>query len=378
MSQTFKTSRLPARRGSVMIYSIVAILTLMSMAMLVIDWGRIQSAKSELQSTTDGAARYAAAGLRSTMQNTSGAVANASAVFADNRVDNFAASGNVTPTVELGIWTAASKTFTVTTDTTVANAVRVRSALILGNAAHPLTFVTLLGKTMTINAQSIAMINGQDSTTYVSAKGNPWLAGMPAGTLCTDFRTDPSEQDYAGSGPNIGCSPGMVSLPSLGVSGGAVITFDGVTGGADFTGTAVNNDADGSAALLVNLGSPTFGSTDYFTSPINGMSNCHAPINSMMAVFLDDNVPTSTSAPLPLDFSTPESRDYTSLSPQLKQVFFVGDGRRSNGEIQQIVVPPGAKRLFIANMDGWQYNNNIGGYNLTIHAVHTISTVQMR
>jgi hypothetical protein len=53
----------------------------------------------------------------------------------------------------------------------------------------------------------------------------------------------------------------------------------------------------------------------------------------------------------------------------------VGDGRRDSGEVQQFVVPSGATRLFIANMDGWQYNDNSGGYNITVHAVQQITSV---
>jgi hypothetical protein len=53
-----------------------------------------------------------------------------------------------------------------------------------------------------------------------------------------------------------------------------------------------------------------------------------------------DEIPEEPShAPTrPFDSPTSISRDYTSIAPQLKQVFFVGDGRRSNGKVHQIVV----------------------------------------
>jgi hypothetical protein len=41
------------------------------------------------------------------------------------------------------------------------------------------------------------------------------------------------------------------------------------------------------------------------------------------------------------------SRDYLTLSPVLKQVFFVGDGRTSQGAIQHVINPAGATRLFL-------------------------------
>jgi hypothetical protein len=219
------------------------------------------------------------------------------------------------------------------------------------------------------------MVNTKSGSTTVSAKGNPWLAGMPNGSVSKSFRTSSVEWDYAGTGPNNASSPAMMSMSTIGISPGQTILFDGVTGTTDYGGGTAG-DADGDGTKIVTLGSPSFGSYTYFTSPMNGMSNIKAPINSMMAVFLDDSQPDSTAAPSPLDFSTSTNRDFTSLSPQLKQVFFVGDGRRSTGEAQQFVVPAGATRLFIGNMDGWQWNNNTGGYTATINSTVSVSTVK--
>ena len=46
-----------------------------------------------------------------------------------------------------------------------------------------------------------------------------------------------------------------------------------------------------------------------------------------------------------LDFSTAASRDFSTLSPQLKQVFFIGDGLDSSGSLQTFVVPRGSNLL---------------------------------
>src|SRR5262249_38080913 len=73
--------------------------------------------------------------------------------------------------------------------------------------------------------------------------------------------------------------------------------------------------------------------------------------------------------PPSLDFGTVASRDYVSLSPQLAQAFFIGDGRRStiSGSLcQSIVVPAGAARLFLGTMDGFEWNNNSGSYSVSI------------
>ncbi|MCB1162483.1 hypothetical protein KDL67_07305, partial [bacterium] len=53
--------------------------------------------------------------------------------------------------------------------------------------------------------------------------------------------------------------------------------------------------------------------------------------------------------------------------PALKQTFFIGDGRTGSGEIQQVIVPAGATRLFLANMDSCEFLNNIGELHVVVH-----------
>ncbi|MGC4031105.1 MAG: pilus assembly protein TadG-related protein [Tepidisphaeraceae bacterium] len=361
-----------------MIYAVLSLVALIAIASLCVDFGIVQTSKRELQDATDAAARYAAAGVRSEMQGTSGATANATASFLDNSVNGGAVTFNPATDLQTGVWSTSTRSFTPATVDNGANAVRLNTQMTLGTSAHPLPFLQFFNRSVTVHAVSIAMIRGQDTSTDVSAKGNPWLAGMPNGTVSQNFRSDSSEWDTAGSGPNVASSPASIALSTLNVNAGQTINVDGVTGATDFGGGTTGN-ADGNAGLMVTLGSPQFNDSTYLNSPTNGMSNAYIPINAMVGVFLDDNAPNSTPAPTPpLDFSSAASRDYISVSPKLKQVFFIGDGRRSNGEIQQIVVPTGATRFFIANMDGWQYNNNTGGFNLTIHANHQIISVQFR
>ena len=66
----------------------------------------------------------------------------------------------------------------------------------------------------------------------------------------------------------------------------------------------------------------------------------NAPINALVGVFLDDNAPNTTATPSQnLDFSTDESRNFTTLKPQLKQLFFIGDGLTDSGVPQNFVAP---------------------------------------
>jgi hypothetical protein len=84
-------------------------------------------------------------------------------------------------------------------------------------------------------------------------------------------------------------------------------------------------------------------------------------------VFLSDSAPNGgSSAPATLDFTTASSRDFSTLSPKLKQPFFIGDGLRNNGDHQTFVVPSGATRLYVGSMDGQQWSDNAGGFSVTV------------
>ena len=86
--------------------------------------------------------------------------------------------------------------------------------------------------------------------------------------------------------------------------------------------------------------------------------------------------PTQQRPPSGLDFSTDASRDFTTLQPQIKQLFFIGDGQRSDGTPQQFVAPPGATRLFLATWDFYEWNNNYGQRTVKVSRPGQIITVE--
>jgi hypothetical protein len=207
----------------------------------------------------------------------------------------------------------------------------------------------------------------------IPATSNPFLAGQPKNVSASNGNPHNDPDWTAGStignlgGVHVEASP--LSVPSnVAITPGSSMTFDGINGGAtnDFTDPA-RYTADG------NMGETNASNTD---GDEHGIANMHAPINSLVAVFLDSTVPGSSSAPTDLDFSTAAARDYTTLEPKLDQIFFVGDGRTSTGEVQHVVVPAGAKRLFIATWDDYEWNNNIGSFTVTVHSPGTVSTVK--
>ena len=74
----------------------------------------------------------------------------------------------------------------------------------------------------------------------------------------------------------------------------------------------------------------------------------------LVGVFLDDSEPIAGSEPARLTFSNPE--DFTSLSPLLRQTFFIGDGRTdAGGVVQSFVAPAGATRIYFGFVDAFIY-----------------------
>jgi hypothetical protein len=91
-----------------------------------------------------------------------------------------------------------------------------------------------------------------------------------------------------------------------------------------------------------------------------GKSDITAPLNAMVALFLSDEDPTRQVAPEATVYSTANQRNFTSTSPKLGQIFYIGDGKTADNKYQKVIIPRGAKRLFLGIMDTFEWNNNSG------------------
>jgi hypothetical protein len=159
-----------------------------------------------------------------------------------------------------------------------------------------------------------------------------------------------------------------------------------------FTFAAGNNlvftlvSASGSITLTSGVGPyGADGTTSFLPSnihPYNSLSGIQSDASGfLVGVFLDANTP-SGSAPATLNFgSSGLGRDFITLSPQLQQTFFIGDGKTSSGSLQQFVVPAGATRLFFgfADANGYdgppgQYQDNSGSLSITFQMIPEPST----
>jgi len=176
----------------------------------------------------------------------------------------------------------------------------------------------------------------------VAGTSDLWLAGMPDGSTASTTDAAPAQ------------SPVLVT--GLDLASVSLLTFDPVSG-------LVSN---GPCCLLIG---PDGGDMYWHVAAAqNGIANLRAPINALIGVFLDDNQPDGSSAPAALDFSVIGGLSFLSLAPDLKQPFFIGDGLTGTGGglVQTFAVPTGATRLYLGTMDGYEWINNFGQFEVSV------------
>jgi len=142
------------------------------------------------------------------------------------------------------------------------------------------------------------------------------------------------------------------------------ITFSSIAGGvsgrAGLAATGPDGYAEGSG-------------TD--VTPLQGISGIRhgAKVLFLVGVFLNDAEPADP-APPAIDFT--DAEHLPDIRPQLKQVFFIGDGRTEtgSGETQKFYIPDGATRLFLGFADGYNfqgapafYDDNSGELSVTVN-----------
>jgi hypothetical protein len=176
----------------------------------------------------------------------------------------------------------------------------------------------------------------------VPGTSDPWLAGMPNGSGASWYDYAPAQ------------SPVLVGITIVpGTS-----YFFSATGLVDHGLTPpVLCGPDGDLADLIQT---------HWTGAENGISNTNVPYNCLLGVFLGPDQPNLSGAPPTLDFTSSASRDYLTLSPLLKQTFFIGDGLTDSAIRQSVIAPPGATRLYLGTMDIYEWSNNTGSFNVNV------------
>ena len=176
-------------------------------------------------------------------------------------------------------------------------------------------------------------------TLTVPGKANPWLAGMTNGSAARRGDNAPDE------------SP--VPVIETAIESGAIYTFS-VSGTASHGAPNPLVSADGEDLISHYLGAE------------NGIADITAPFASLIGAFLGPGEPDQRPAPPSLDFRNPADRDYLALAPTLRQPFFIGDGLTSSNDVQQVIAPHGATRLFLGTMDEYSWYDNEGAFTVNI------------
>ena len=197
--------------------------------------------------------------------------------------------------------------------------------------------IVLLGSAIALSCASPA--NAATINLTVPGTSNPWFAGMPStSTIYSDSAATQSPTQVQG----LSLTPGSTISVTASGWGGLCETCNWQQGPDGLMGSWPN-------------------------SGFNGISGSNAPMASLVGVFLDSNSPQLSSPPSTLDFSTTTSLDYLTISPQLQQIFFIGDGRTSSGAQQQIFVPTGATRFYLGMIDAMgAYYNNGGNFDVQV------------
>lgn len=179
--------------------------------------------------------------------------------------------------------------------------------------------------------------------------------------------TVPSNAEISGAGnaglpDGSGVAPVMETLPQ----GTATVTVTSVTGTISLNSQGGFNDPDGTVVEgSYGLSIPNASAMN----PYGGISGITAPgAGYLVGVFTTGVAPTGP-APASLDFVSTDTgginTNFTTLSPQLYQVFYIGDGLTGDGSgtLQQFNVPAGATTLYLGISDAPGFDGSPGAYN---------------
>lgn len=350
--------------GMALCYLIVSMVVVLGVISFAVDLGHVQLVKTELRRAADSAARAGVSGIPVSLTE---ARYRATSLASLNKAAGSAVALDQNLDIEFGTWNTSTRSFTVLSGFAAsnANAMHVTARRTVGRGTGvPLIFGGIYGRKFcdVVGESWVMLVPGINVDQNIPGTANPFLAGMPAGSVAS-LNNPHNSPDYAGTTSDPRQSPMAVNMPLI---AGAPLTFDSISGTVRHDPNLPYFSPDGE---LTKIGTNTNGSE-------NGISDLRAPINALVGVFLDDRQPSLSSAPSRLDFSTQASRDFSELRPQLKQLFFIGDGRTTSGATQQFIVPNGATRLYLATWDFFEWNNNAGDRTVKVNRPDKMITVK--
>lgn len=193
---------------------------------------------------------------------------------------------------------------------------------------------------LTVHGSDAIFLAGRTDVT-IPAASDPWTG--PADSFLIRHISPTPEEILETLPPVVSVAAGDV-IRALDPAIGGVNFFNGF--GPPYFGPSGNGAAGSSLTAL------------------GGISGYLGPQGPLTGVFLDDSIPSSGPAPATLDF-TPGGLglDFLTLTPELGQVFYIGDGVTSGGVFQTFIAPTGATRLFLGIPDGFGFGGAPGAYD---------------
>jgi hypothetical protein len=195
-----------------------------------------------------------------------------------------------------------------------------------------------------------------------------FLAAADGGSAQAGFITVPGDSNIYGAGHATAPGPagfgGGQLPPSLGVAGGGFLTFQ-VTGLVSYNGGGNFYGPDGGQYLGAATHMDSYGG-------ISGIRHDSRTF-FLVGVFLSNQEPADPAPPI-LDFT---DDSFASVSPELNQTFFIGDGLTGTGtgSEQRFYVPAGATRLFLGFADGIDFTGLPGTYGDDIGSLDAQATL---
>jgi len=338
-----------------MVYTIITMTALVGICSLGVDVGHVQEVKTDMQSCADATARgymeYYIVYGKTYANNNGPSIYSA----ANNSVDS---NSGVAPTVTVtwGHWNTATNSFNTSSGTYTAVQATV-SRTKANNNAISLTWGTVIGQPtcdVTVTSVAARIGTGQTTSFTVSATASPYLAGMPNGSTAWEGDTTSNSTPY--------------QVPSITVTPGSIITVTSVTGLTNYNNETPNDGPKGESGFITSH-TPAGGE--------NGIGDANAPIDSLMGLFLGPNAPNTNATPPYIDWTSPSNSNQNQYNNLLiQQPFYIGTGMTSSGVVQQFVVPPGATRMYLANWDGYQWNNDTGSFSGSVTVTPTVQMMQ--
>lgn len=206
------------------------------------------------------------------------------------------------------------------------------------DSTHPLRWSALLPGLIAVCAAAPAAAQ----TVTIDAQANIYAGGS----------VDTSAFDQGGVLPvAINVGPGTLSFQFTSVTAGSPV--DGSpTGGATCQYGGLASSGDGN--ICVNT------RTD--VSAANGFSSFVFEGKTMVLVGSFVGA-VKGETPAGLSYTEAQANDFISLAPALQQVFFIGDGRSSDGGLQTFIVPTGATTLYLGFADAFGFVGAPGYYS---------------